>query len=402
MTTRIETESSGHYDVVVVGGRVAGASTALLLARAGHRVAVVERTRFPADTLSTNLIWPAGIVQLRAWGLLPAVARTGAPPLTMIHDEVDDVSLDLPVWPESGVDAVYAPRRRELDALLLDAAASAGADVVDGVTVDGLSRDGRNSIDGVIGHRDGTPVHLTAHIVVGADGWRSGVARAAGATVLEHRPPTNAVHYAYWADLAERGVELWFRSSGRMAGAFPSNDGTCVFVNCPTAETAGLRDDLDTGFRTFLREAAPDLADRIGSAAPGSPIRGTPGLPRIRRTAHGSGWVLVGDAASTTDPASAHGITAALRDAELAARAIDEALRHPTGTRAALAGYEAERDRWRRIDDIAWEMAAYRWDAARLLELQAAFGQELVREAQSMAGLEAWAGASLDSGADAA
>ena len=402
MTTRTEIESSRHYDVVVVGGRVAGASVALLLARAGHRVAVVERTRFPADTLSTNLIWPAGIVQLRKWGLLATVARTGAPPLTMIRNEVDDMSFDLPVWPESGVDAVYAPRRRELDALLLEAAASAGADVFDGVTLDGLSRDGRDRVDGVIGHRDGTPVHLTSHIVVGADGWRSGVARDAGATVLEHHPPTNAVHYAYWADLVDRGVELWFRSSGRMAGAFPSNAGTCVFVNCPTAEAAGLRDDLETGFRRFLREAAPDLAERVSGSAPGSAIRGTPGLPRIRRTAHGPGWVLVGDAASTTDPVSAHGITAALRDAELAARAIDEALRHPIGARATLVGYEAERDRWRRIDDIAWEMAAYRWDAARLLELQLAFGQELVREAQSMAALGAWARAKFDSGADAA
>jgi menaquinone-9 beta-reductase len=402
MTTVTENDSNRCYDVVVVGGRVAGASTARLLARAGHRVAVVERTRFPADTLSTNLIWPAGIVQLRRWGLLPAVARTGAPPLTMIHNDVDGIAFDLPIWPESGVDAVYAPRRRELDALMLDAAASAGAEVFDGVTVDGLSRDGRDRVDGVIGHRDGTPLHLTSHIVVGADGWRSGVARAADAAVLEHQRPINAVHYAYWTDIDERGVELWHRSSGRMAGAFPSNDGTCVYVNCPAPEVACLREDVERGFRTFLREAAPDLADRIGSAAPESPIRGTPGLPRIRRTAHGPGWVLVGDAASTTDPASAHGITAALRDAELAARAIDEAVRHPTRARAALAGYEAERDRWRLIDDIAWEMATYEWDAARLLELQAAFGQELVREARTIATLDVWAGVAASDEADAA
>lgn len=402
MRTMTEADSNQCYDVVVVGGRVAGASTALLLARAGHRVAVVERTRFPADTLSTNLIWPAGIIQLRRWGLLPAVAHTGAPPLAMIRNDVDGISFDFPIWPESGVDAVYAPRRRELDALVLDAAASAGADVFDGVTVDGISRDGRDRVDGVIGHRDGTPVHLTAHMVVGADGWRSGIARGVDAAVLEHQEPTNAVHYAYWTDIVDRGVELWFRSSGRMAGAFPSNDGTCVFVNCPTSEVAGLRSDLETGFRTFLGEAAPDLADRIGCAAPESPIRGTPGLPRIRRTAHGPGWVLVGDAASTTDPASAHGITAALRDAELAARAIDEALRRPVGVRAAFAGYEAERDRWRRIDDIAWEMATYQWDATRLLELQAAFGEELVREARAIAALDDWAGVAAGDEADAA
>jgi flavin-dependent dehydrogenase len=329
------------------------------------------------------------------------VAGTGAPPLTTIRDDVDGVSLEVPIWPESGVDAVYAPRRRDLDLLLLDAAAAAGADVFDGVTVDGVSRDGCGRIDGVIGHRDGTPVHLTSRLVIGADGWRSGVARAVDAAVLEQRRPMNAVHYAYWGDLADRGVELWFRSSGRMAGAFPSNDGTCVYVNCPAAEVAGVRHDGERGFRTFLGEAAPDLAARIVGAAPSSPIRGVPGLPRIRRRAHGPGWVLVGDAASTTDPVSAHGITAALRDAELAARAIDEMLRHPRQPAAALAAYDDERDRWRLIDDIAWEMAGYRWDAVRLLELQAALGEELVREARTMAALDAWAGAPR-SDADAA
>jgi len=165
---------------------------------------------------------------------------------------------------------------------------------------------------------------------------------------------------------------------------------------------AGLRADVEVGFHRLVDEAAPDLADRLRTAVRTSPIRGIPGLPRIRRRVHGAGWVLVGDAASTTDPASAHGITAALRDAELAARAIDESIRHPLRGRSAFAGYAAARDRWRRIDDLAWDMASYRWDAARLLELQAAFGEELVREARTVAASGTWSGVPAVDGADAA
>jgi 2-polyprenyl-6-methoxyphenol hydroxylase-like FAD-dependent oxidoreductase len=185
------------YDAVVVGGRVAGASTALLLARAGHRVAVLDRVRFPSDTLSTHLIWPSGVIQLRRWGLLETIEAAGTPTLSSIRNDVDGYAFAIPVWAESGVEAVCAPRRTLLDPTILAAAEEAGADVLEGVTVDGLSRDARGRIDGVVGHRDdGRALHVTAGVVVGADGWRSRVAREAGAVARDERRPTNAIHYA--------------------------------------------------------------------------------------------------------------------------------------------------------------------------------------------------------------
>lgn len=378
------------YDVVVVGGRVAGASTALLLARAGHRVAVVDRVRFPSDTLSTHLIWPSGVIQLQRWGLLEAIMDAGTPMLSTIRSDVDGTVFEMPVWTESGVEAVCAPRRTVLDPTILGAAERAGADVFEGVTVDGLSRDGRGRIDGVVGHGDdGQPLRIAAGLVVGADGWRSRVARDAGAVASDEREPSNAVHYAYWSGLDDRGVELWFRSHGLMAGVFPTNGGACVYVNCRSARSAELRSDLDRNYLRFVAEAAPNLAARLATATLTSSVRGTPGLPGFVRQAYGPGWVLVGDAGCTNDPASAHGITAALRDAELAALAIDAGLRDPATADEALQAFQVGRDRSRLLYDLGWAMASYEWDAPTMLDLQARFSVELVREAQETSDLPA-------------
>jgi len=379
------------YDAVVVGGRVAGASTALLLARAGHSVAVVDRVRFPSDTLSTHLIWPSGVIQLERWGLLRTILDAGTPVLSTIRSDVDGIVFETPVWADSGVEAVCAPRRTVLDPTILAAAERAGADVFEGVTVDGLSRDRRGRIDGVVGHRDdGRPLRIAAGLVVGADGWRSRVARDAGAASHDEHEPSNAIHYAYWSGLDDRGVELWFRSQGLMAGAFPTNGGACVYVNCRSARNGELRRDLERNYLRFVAEAAPDLAERLATATRTSPVRGTPGLPGFVRQAHGPGWVLVGDAGCTNDPASAHGITAALRDADLAARAIDAGLRDPATAQEAMQAFEECRDRSRPLYDLGWAMASYAWDAPAMFDLQARFSVELVREARETADLPAW------------
>jgi flavin-dependent dehydrogenase len=102
--------------------------------------------------------------------------------------------------------------------------------------------------------------------------------------------------------------------------------------------------------------------------------------------------MLVGDAGCTADPASAHGITAALRDAELAAVAIDAGVREPHLADHAARAFHTARDRSRPLYELGWAMASYRWDAARLLDLQAGFAAELVREAQEVAAMPAWPG----------
>ena len=137
----MRTLSRSRHDVVIVGGRVAGAATAMLLARLGHEVAVVDQASFPGDTVSTHSIARSGVVQLRRWGLLDAVLGSGAPAIRQVTFHAGGQPVSRPIRPKAGVDLVVAPRRYVLDTILAAAAERAGADVRTGVTVTGLQRD---------------------------------------------------------------------------------------------------------------------------------------------------------------------------------------------------------------------------------------------------------------------
>src|SRR5262245_45262255 len=119
-------------DVVVVGSRPAGATTAMLLAQAGLRVLAVDRARFPSDTLSTHQIQLPGVACLRRWGLLDKVAASGCPPTPRVRFDTGDAVLTGSYPTFEGVDAVYSPRRTILDSILVDAARAAGAEVLEG------------------------------------------------------------------------------------------------------------------------------------------------------------------------------------------------------------------------------------------------------------------------------
>ena len=104
-----------RYDVVVVGARPAGAGTALLLARQGARVLMIDRGRYGADTLSTHALMRGGVLQLARWGVLPRIVEAGTPPVGTATFIYGDESLEVAVKPSDGVDALYAPRRTVLD-----------------------------------------------------------------------------------------------------------------------------------------------------------------------------------------------------------------------------------------------------------------------------------------------
>jgi 2-polyprenyl-6-methoxyphenol hydroxylase-like FAD-dependent oxidoreductase len=116
------TDSRSSHDVVIVGARAAGAAAALVLARAGIDVVVVDRSRYGADTLSTHALMRAGVVQLHRWGLLESVIAAGTPAVRKTTFVYADETIPLPIKPSHGVDALYAPRRTVLDPILVDAA----------------------------------------------------------------------------------------------------------------------------------------------------------------------------------------------------------------------------------------------------------------------------------------
>jgi len=198
------TATGAGWDVIVVGGRVAGASTALLLARSGLRVLVVERDRRGSDTVSTHALMRAGVLQLSRWGLLDRVAATGAPPVRRATFHYGAESMAVSLKPYAGVDALYAPRRTVLDAVLVDAAEEAGAQFRFGLAVTDLAHDGAGRVVGVVlGGKGGASWIERARMVVGADGSRSVVAGRLAAPIIAAGVHAASYVYGYWpaADL---------------------------------------------------------------------------------------------------------------------------------------------------------------------------------------------------------
>jgi flavin-dependent dehydrogenase len=339
------------YDVTVVGARAAGAATALLLARQGLRVLLVDRDRYGTDTLSTHALMRGSVYLLSRWGLLDRVVAAGTPPVRQTRFHYGSETMTVTIKPTLGVEALYAPRRTVLDALLVDAAAEAGAEIRFGVTVTGLLRDRYGRVVGITGRdRTGTPVTARSPLTVGADGIRSTVARKAGAGTVRAGTGAGAIVYGYWSDLPVDGYE-WFYRPGHSAGFIPTNDGAvCVFAGVPAG---ALRPGA---YHEMLAAATGGAGGRLGRARPPTRLRTWVGRPGFVRQTRGPGWALVGDAGSFLDPLSTHGITDALRDAELLARDTDN-----------LDRFAADRDRivgplFNVVDDIA----GYRWNLAHL------------------------------------
>jgi flavin-dependent dehydrogenase len=359
--------SSRPYDAVIVGARPAGAATGMLLARAGLRVLVADRARQGADTMSTHALMRGAVLQLARWGLLERVIAAGTPPVRQATFYVGPERTTIPVKPAHGVDALYAPRRTILDPILADAATAAGAEVRNGVTVKGLHRGSGGQVCGVFGHDEsGHAFSARARLTIGADGMGSRVAHWAGAPADQVGSAAGGVVYGYWPAVPAEGYEWYFRP-GAAAGAIPTNHGlTCVFA--ATSRDRFRRDltrDPVTGFRSLLAAAAPELAERLAGASAASPLRRFPGRPGHLRRAAGPGWALVGDAGYYKDPITAHGITDALRDAELLARAAGAALRGRGDPAIVLPGYQATRDRLSQdLFVITDAIAAYTWDPA--------------------------------------
>lgn len=331
------------YDAIVVGARCAGSPTAMLLARAGHRVLVVDRATFPSDTLSTHLVHPPGVGALRRWGLLDRLTATGCPP---IHTYAFDFgSLIIAGGPGTADEPVaYGPRRIVLDKLLVDAAAEAGAEVRERFAVSEIVFDDSGRAAGIRGHESGGPVVTErARVVVGADGLHSVVARAVEARRYNEKPRLMVGYYSYYSGLDMEGVFRAHSRPYRAFGAWPTNDGLTLVGGCwPFAEFAAVKRDVDAHYLGNF-DLAPAFAERVRAARREARLVGT-ALPNFFRTPFGPGWALVGDAGYCKDFFTAQGISDAFLAAEWCAQALDDALSGRRPYAAAMAGYQAVRD----------------------------------------------------------
>src|SRR5919202_1106128 len=132
---------SEGYAPLVVGARCAGAATAMLMARRGMKVLVIDRAAYGADTVSTHALMRGAVLQLHRWGVLPRLEEMATPAVrsTTFHYGAED-PVAVAIRPADGVDALYAPRRTVLDSALADAAVEAGADVRHGHSLVALTR----------------------------------------------------------------------------------------------------------------------------------------------------------------------------------------------------------------------------------------------------------------------
>lgn len=330
------------YDAIVIGARCAGSPTAMLLAQRGYRVLVVDRATFPSDTVSTHVIHAPGVAALHRWGLLDAVTATGCPAVESYSFDFGPITLSGTPRPIDGISTAFAPRRTVLDKILVDAAATAGAEVREAFTVEEiLIEDG--AVVGIRGHdRGGQSVVERARVVIGADGKSSRVVQAVQPEQYNEKPELQWSYYTYWSGLPVDGFEIYIRPD-RGWGAIETNDGlTMLVVGWPTAEAKAYKADVEANYLTTL-DLVPDFAERVRGAT--REDRFTAGtVPNFFRKPFGPGWALVGDAGYTKDPITAQGIPDAFHDAELCANALDETFSGSRSFEEAMAAYQRARD----------------------------------------------------------
>ncbi|MFE3542625.1 NAD(P)/FAD-dependent oxidoreductase [Nocardia sp. NPDC059177] len=370
-------------DVVVVGARCAGSATALTLAAAGRRVIVLDAAALPSDTLSTHLLWPAGVAELQRLGVLAEVAALGAPRLTHAYAEGAGFGIGSVFPPVDGIDYAMCVRRTGLDGVLVRAAIAAGADVRQRCRVESVVFDGNRCAGVRYTDSAGAVTEIRAALVVGADGRRSTVARAVGADDPFLTVPSGRdCYFAYWRDTADaqRHIAAQWRVGADLGTAFPCDDGLVLsLVQPPRAEGKLGPGEAERRY-TAAVQRIPALADRLHGCERVGRVRSAVGIASYFRRSTGPGWALPGDAGHFKDPVTAQGIRDALHYGRRLAESVAGVLDDPAVLDLALARWERTRVIECR-DIFHWTNRLARGEAMRPLEI------ELYRRAEADAEL---------------
>lgn len=339
------------YDAIIVGARCAGSALGLLLGRRGYRVLLIDRVTFPSDMpMSSHFVHQRGVACLARWGLREQVVATHSPPVSRFAIDVGPFTLAGTAPPVDGESYAFAPRRLLLDDLLLRAAIHSGAELREGCPVEHLlfHNDRVTGVQATTPH--GTRFSESACLVVGADGPASRVAAEVQAEEHHTQPALQGTAWIYWHDVPLTGAEIYLRDFEAIY-AFPSSGGTVVGANWSIDRFRTLRRDIDTSYMALLRRAAPQLAECVMHASRADERLYLGSTRNFFRTAHGPGWVLLGDAHYKKDPCTAQGITDAFCDAERLADAIDDGLAGRCPLSEALAEYARR--------SLAWALPFY-------------------------------------------
>jgi flavin-dependent dehydrogenase len=345
METRPADTTHPHttYDAIVIGARCAGSPTAMLLARKGYRVLLLEKASLPRDVPRGHAIMPVGTALLKHWGLLDRVLASNCPPISKLTLDLGPIALTgTPLLADDDA-PVCAPRHGILDKILADAAVEAGAELRENFLVQEiLLEDGR--VRGVRGHgSDGIQVTEEASVVIGADGLYSLVAQAVQAPQYHVKPKLTCGYLAYFSNLPVDGVTTYVRGN-RAIFVYPTNDDkTAIGMQLPIGEFQAFRADLARNFMQVI-DLVPELAERRSESLREDRIFGMGDIPNFFRKPYGPGWTLVGDAGYHKDPYTAQGITDAFTSAQWLAEALDAGWSGSRPLEEALADYERQRN----------------------------------------------------------
>lgn len=319
-------DSSITYDVLIIGGRAAGGSLAILLAQRGYRVLAVDRDRFPSDTMSTHYMHATVVPLLEHLGVLTEIVeQLGFRRLTRSRIYVDDCVFEGPM-DSSGFGFALAPRRDVLDSLLVQRATECGAEFAQGTRAERLIWEGDRVIGAELRDSDGQRRQVRAQVVIGADGKFSSVAKWVRAESYEAVPALRPIYYGHFHGidpLSEPAVELFY-GGDRIAFIFPMRQGEdCLALELQPDDFEQFRVDPEGHFRELF-ERHYGMRDRMRNAELDGKLIGTKGIENYFRKPFGPGWVLTGDAGYLKDPSTGYGIGDALQQSFWLADALDD------------------------------------------------------------------------------
>jgi flavin-dependent dehydrogenase len=305
-----------RHDVVIVGGRIAGASLATHLALRGLDVAVVDRASFPSDTLSTHVVYPNTIARLERLGVLEEIMAHAPPPLyTAWHHH--GAMFVAPHTPLEGRDWALCVRRITLDKILVDRARRAGVRVLERFTATALIGRGTRGdpVRGIRVRHEHDEQVLWAPVIVGADGVHSTVAQRVQAARGMIMPTPTMMLYAYWRDLPLRNCQEFFFDPPWIGTHFPCDDGLHLVILIGPVEEYSAR-AKESIYLDRVGGIRP-LADRLSDGFKVSKVFGTSQLDGYYRAAAGPGWALAGDSGHFKHPAAVQGIGDAVEASEV-------------------------------------------------------------------------------------
>lgn len=315
-----------HYDVIVVGARVAGSTLAYEMAKAGYEVLLLDKSAFPSDTLSTHNFYGNSLAMLREMGVLDELLATGTPTYKRAVIQFEDAVIDGHFPEIMGETECLCIRRTHLDDILFKhAAAQDRVTALEGFRVAELVEE-EGKIVGVEGIRkNGDREQFRAKLVVGADGRNSRVRSLAGSECLQAVPTDFASYVGYFKNYKQDGelhAEL-YKLGDKIAIVFPTSDNLYVAgVMFPLNDEdwmerfkvlpeQAMQSILQTGF------VGSPLPERMKHAELAMPIKGLLGYDNDWHQGMGPGWALVGDALTFKDPAVGQGMQDALYGARI-------------------------------------------------------------------------------------